>query len=263
VRDSRRFSIAVAVSVVVHALIFAIPVREKVGEALMGSVPLPPLTVHIVEAPRPAEVAPQPEAAPEVAPVPRVRPPVVPRFPAPPRPSKAIEPPPPPPVEEPLSPPKVDMMAMIEARRAQRRAAEAAAARGQEMREPTPEEAAAAAINRNLRRSPNEGVSGVFQILHIGTRTAEFAFNGWRSDSERQWREVIEVDAGLNGDVELAVVRRMIQLIRTHYQGDFNWESHRLGRVVVLSARAEDNSGLEDFLMREFFGIPTVRPGRP
>ena len=53
-RDSRRFSIAVAVSVLVHALIFAIPVREKVGEALMGSVPLPPLTVHIVEAPQPA-----------------------------------------------------------------------------------------------------------------------------------------------------------------------------------------------------------------
>jgi hypothetical protein len=262
VRDSRRFSIAVAVSVLVHALIFAIPVREKVGEALMGSVPLPPLTVHIVEAPQSAEVAPQAEPVPEVLPVPRVRPPVAPRFPAPPRPSKAIEPPPPP-VEEPLSPPKVDMMAMIEARRAQRRAAEAAAARAQEVREPTPEEAVAAAINRNLRRSPNEGVSGVFQILRIGTRTAEFAFNGWRSDSERQWREVIEVDAGLGGDVELAVVRRMIQLIRTHYQGDFNWESHRLGRVVVLSARLEDTSGLEDFLMREFFGIPTVRTGRP
>ena len=45
----------------------------------------------------------------------------------------------------------------------------------------------------------------------------------------------------------------MIDLIRTHYKGDFNWDSHRLGRVVVLSARIEDTTGLEEFMMREFF----------
>jgi hypothetical protein len=46
----------------------------------------------------------------------------------------------------------------------------------------------------------------------------------------------------------------MIALIREHYQGDFTWESHRLGRSVTQSARLEDNAGLEDFLMMEFFG---------
>ena len=56
-----------------------------------------------------------------------------------------------------------------------------------------------------------------------------------------------------------AMVRRMIELIRTHYTGDFNWESHRLQRVVVLSARKEDQGELEDFLMREFFGTPLPR----
>jgi len=71
---------------------------------------------------------------------------------------------------------------------------------------------------------------------------------------------VIEVDAGLHGNVELAMIRRMIVLIRTHYTGDFYWESHRLQRVVTLSARPEDNEGLEDFMMREFFGQPIVNP---
>ncbi|MNC97247.1 hypothetical protein D3C83_148520 [compost metagenome] len=56
------------------------------------------------------------------------------------------------------------------------------------------------------------------------------------------------------------MVRRMIELIRSHYQGDFHWESHRLGRTVVLSARRPDQRALEDFLLREFFGQPLVNP---
>jgi hypothetical protein len=158
------------------------------------------------------------------------------------------------------------MLALIEARRAQRRAADAAAARGPspaDSREPTQDESTVASINRNLQTlTGREGVGGVFQILRKGTRSAEFAFNGWRPDSKRQWREVIEVDAGPGGDVELAIVKRMIALIRTHYTGDFNWDSHRLGRVVLLSARPEDTEGLEDFLTREFFGAPVLNPRR-
>ena len=153
----------------------------------------------------------------------------------------------------------MDMMAAINARRAQRRAAEAEAARG--TRAPTEDEMALANIQRNLK-GPGEGVGGVFQILSKGTRTAEFAFNGWRPDSDRRWREVIEVDAGQGGDVDRAIVKRMIELIRGHYQGDFKWESHHLGRTVVLSARPQDNEGLEEFLVREFFGTPTLGRGR-
>jgi hypothetical protein len=150
------------------------------------------------------------------------------------------------------------MSAMIAARRERRRAAEAALARGEpEGTAPPQPDAATASIARNLATlHGREGVGGVFQILHMGTRTGEFAFNGWRPDSRRQWREVIEVDAGQGGNLELAMVRRMIELIRTHYSGDFNWESHRLQRVVLLSARPEDSAELEDFLMREFFGTP-------
>jgi hypothetical protein len=69
---------------------------------------------------------------------------------------------------------------------------------------------------------------------------------------------VIEVDAGAGGDIERAMVRSMIALIRQHYTADFNWRSPRQGRVVVLSARPEDNEQLEAYLLREFFGTPTL-----
>jgi hypothetical protein len=224
----------------------------------------PPLTVRLVErepaAAEEAQISP-PTPAP---PPPAKRPPILTQK-IPDSVPKVVEPAMPPPQPTPprtpprTSEPPVDMMAAINARREARRAAEAAAARGNPA--PTEDDLARANMMRNLK-GPGEGVGGVFQILSKGTRTAEFAFNGWRPDTDKRWREVIEVDAGLGGDVDRAIVKRMIVLIRTHYQGDFKWESHYLGRTVVLSARAEDNDGLEDFLIREFFGTPTLGSGR-
>ena len=144
---------------------------------------------------------------------------------------------------------------------ANRRASEAAAIRANaeataSSRQPSADEIATANINRNLQTLSRErdGTKGIFQILSKGTRTGQFSFRGWTTDERNNWRQVIDVDAGLGGDIELAIVRRMIELIRTHYQGNFNWESHRLDRVVVLSARKADNAELEAFLLREFFG---------
>ncbi len=99
-----------------------------------------------------------------------------------------------------------------------------------------------------------EGTSGLFRILHKGPRSASFSFRGWSTDSNKHWNQIIEVDAGPGGDVEHAIVRKMIELIRQHHQEDFYWESQRLGRIVKLSARRGDSAGLEDFLMLEFFG---------
>jgi hypothetical protein len=45
----------------------------------------------------------------------------------------------------------------------------------------------------------------------------------------------------------------MIELIRKEKTGDFEWDSHRLGRVVKMSARAEDTAELQAFLMKEMF----------
>jgi hypothetical protein len=258
----RPIDVAAAISVLLHALFFLLSPAVKPPPDLQGPISDQPL--NVVLAPPQVEPAPipspQPPSVPSATIVPRqARPPVITRPPTPLAPRF-----PPPPITAPTSPtpapppePQVDMMAAIEARRAQRQAVESAMARGAPSQSVSPQDA----LNRNLRTlSGHEGVGGVFQVLRKGVRTGEFAFNGFRNEGLKQWREVIEVDAGVGGDVELAMIRRMIELIRTHYQGDFQWESHRLGRVVVLSARVPDQPGLEEFLMKEFFGAPPTPP---
>ena len=261
-----RISLAFLVSVLLHVLLFS----------LRGIQPPPPLDfktpgpmdVTIVEpspTPQREEVAaatppvtptpPRPTPPPRVA---RARPTPAPRIEQPPAPVPAPAPPTP--------TPPVDMLAMLNARRQRRQAEQAAAAPGAaapgaQGAEPTAEQRSMAALNRNLKSlsGGQEGVGGVFEILRMGPRTGEFAFNGWFPERNHEWREVIEVDAGDKGDIERAMVDRMIQLIRQHYQADFNWKSQRQGRVVVLSARPEDHAQLEEYLMREFFGTPLVK----
>jgi hypothetical protein len=94
---------------------------------------------------------------------------------------------------------------------------------------------------------------GVFQITYKGVRTAEFIFRGWNVRRRSDTRQLIQVDAGLGGDVDRAIIRKIIEVIRQTQSGDFPWDSDRLGRVVTLSARQKDNAELEAFLMKEFF----------
>lgn len=154
-----------------------------------------------------------------------------------------------------LAPP-ADLTAYINAARERRRATEMSAERENaeakaNERVPSADDIRMANVMRNLQP---QGTSGVFQIVSMGVRTAKFSFRGWTKDAGSSRRELIEVDASQNGDVERAIVRSMIELIRKYYKGDFNWESQRLNRMVIMSARVEDNAGLEDFLIREFFG---------
>ena len=104
----------------------------------------------------------------------------------------------------------------------------------------------------NFGADPRRG-GGVFTVQRVGYDYAEFLFFGWNKDIKRNTAQVIEVRKGAHSDIRLAVVRRMIVIIREHEQGDFVWESPRLGRNLTLSARARDTAGLEDFLLREFF----------
>lgn len=257
-RSSQRIGAAIVLSLLAHASLLALAPRRPMEPPPLAAT-APPLTVRIV--PAEAEQPPEPAAPPPAAPSPREAPrrPAValkPRAPLPQPPPEPSQRPAVPDAESTVKPPPMDMLAMIEQRREQRRAAE-------EANKPPPVAPPEDAATRNLRTlTGREGVGGVFQVLSMGTRTGQFAFNGWRPEARSQWREVYEVDAGLNGNLELAMVRRMIELIRSHYKGDFRWESHRLGRVVILSARPEDSEGLEDFLMREFFGPPVLKPSR-
>ena len=113
----------------------------------------------------------------------------------------------------------------------------------------------------NVKRNLAAGTSGIFQIISIESRSAAFSFRGWTNDSGNSRREYVQVEIGTNSSIEIAIVRRMIELIRRYYKGNFNWESQRLDRTVVLSARVEDNEGLETFMMKEFFAEPP-RPNR-
>jgi hypothetical protein len=267
--------IALVVSIAAHLALFTLPKIKPPELVMAGNAQEQPMTVRLMDVqptvpsapestptppvqPQPAPTTPpRPIPVPAPIPMPRVTrksPLSLPAEPAPPTP-----PTPPPPRPPPI--PELDMAAMIEARRSQRRAIQESQGAGQRPNlPPTPDQLAQANIARNLRMDEGRGVGGVFEILRKSTRTAEFAFNGWRPDTEKRWREVIEVDAGVGGDIELAIVRRMIELIRTHYTGDFRWDSHYLGRVVVLSARQDDQEELEKFLQREFFGTPTTKP---
>ena len=98
---------------------------------------------------------------------------------------------------------------------------------------------------------------GVFDLKRVGATDAEFVFFGWDKTIRRNTMQLIEVQKGNNADTRIAVVRKMISIIREYEQEDFLWESHRLGRNLMLSARARDNAGLEEFMMREFFEDPS------
>lgn len=195
-------------------------------------------------------------------------------IPAPaPRRAKPAPPPPAPPVlaiEQPRAPadtvtppPAQDLASLVESRRRARETASASPAPPSTPPQPPAESEQArhnriVAENLGLNRRPTLGSDrrrggGIFEIARMGYDIAEFHFFGWNNVIRRVSRQVIEVRRGAHPSMELAVVRRMIALIREEADGDFVWESQRLGREVTLSARAADNAGLEDFLLREFF----------
>jgi len=94
---------------------------------------------------------------------------------------------------------------------------------------------------------------GVFQIKRLSLNDAEVAFYGWNREIRRKTLQILEISKGSNPDIQLAVVRRMIGVIRDYETDDFQWESRRLGRNLLLSARPRDNARLEAFMLMEFF----------
>lgn len=265
---SRNTLVAFAVSLAIHALILFFVVPEFQQE--QKSEP-PPFQVVLAQ-PEQAEVIPeQPqEAMPEPLPEPVAEPvkkPKVMKQPASRKPKPtdssaqdvlAANKPLPESLPQDDIKPKdapTDMLAYVNAQRAKRERAENEAAKinaDAVAREtgPTEEEKRDAKIKSNFQN----GTNGIFEITSLGSRSASFTFLGWLNDYSTSKRQYFEVEAATGQDVRLVMIRKMIGLIREHYQGDFNWESHRLGRTVVKSARVEDSAELEDFLMTEFFG---------
>jgi hypothetical protein len=272
-----RIWITVALSIVVHALLLWVirpdMLKPEKGADTHGEL-RGPLSVEIAPrfrppAPpvyrRPAEPAPrrvEPRETPKHS-VP-VRPPPPPPVMARNAPQPEVTRPQtdrPPPVPPAAAPRETDLSALLESRRRARGEPAPAA--------PPPAEPAPAVEDAKIRaqriaeanlgtnRKPKFGErgpgGGVFQIRYMAYDVAQFAFYGWNADIRRDTAQVIEVRKGNNPDIRIAVVRRMIAIIRSHEKDDFTWESPRLNRVVQKSARLRDNAELEDFLMQEFF----------
>ena len=148
-----------------------------------------------------------------------------------------------------------DMASYVAQRRAQREASELDAA-SQNAAAVAAEQGPSEEAKRDVRikNNFNNGTNGIFDITELSSTSAKFSFLGWTSSVSNARRDFFEVEAKNGQDVRLIMIRRMIAIIRQHYQGDFDWESQRLGRTISKSARLEDSAELEDFLMQEFFG---------
>jgi type IV secretory pathway VirB10-like protein len=260
-----RLWVTIAASVLIHVAILFIWIprthlltpgdqeQTQLTDRLQVRLESPP-TPPPSESARPTQPSPPSPARPPRTTVARIRPPPV-ALPAPEAPVIPV-PPPPPPVA--AAPPKVsppitgDLAAYVEARRRER--GEQAAATDSE----------AAQFNRAIAANlpaPARGVAaqdskrggGIFQIKRMTYDDAAFEFYGWNTAMGRKTPQLIEVRKGDNADMRIAVVRRMIAIIRQFEKEDFTWESPQKGTIVVLSARLSDNAALEKYLMHEFF----------
>jgi hypothetical protein len=271
-----RFYITLAFSILIHVLVLwkALPQWRQMtmdeperGEN-SGSLavrlapppvpPAPPADTTTEAAPKAIARPPQPKVRP-ADPAPKVialaKQPVtsVPSASAP-APPAEVAPPPRPPAEG-------DLAAFIEARR---RARESAPSPGMIASAPAETEAdrARRITASNLATKPivfgydPAAGGGVFQIRRVNLSDAEVAFYGWNREIRRKTMQLIEISKGNNSDIRIAIVRKMISIIRDYESEDFRWESR--GRAVTLSARMRDNAALEEFMLREFFPDQTV-----
>ena len=150
--------------------------------------------------------------------------------------------------------PEMDMSAAIEARRRARGAASPSepAEESDEARGNRIAMANIAAINGRGQDDSNQS-GGVFSVSNKTFHSMDLKFRGWNPAFKRRWLSAVTVEQGGEPDVETAVVKKMIELIRREKTGDFEWDSHRLGRVVTMSARVQDTAQLQAFLFKEMF----------
>lgn len=261
-----RFVIGIVLSVLIHLIIlFGVlkhvdDIKEKSADAVKSPIevtlmappkptvntPQPPTPVQKPAVPQPPKPAVQPK--PKAEPVKKAAPAVKhTQRPAPLRLPSDL----PLPNQQQAISPDIDMSKMLDQAREKR---EELAQQESESRPkaPTANEIAKANIDFEMNRN-KYGKNGIFSIINKGPRIATYAFFGWDKERRDARKQIITVDAGLNGDVDLAIINSMITIIRKYYTGNFNWDSDRLGRVIVLSARPEDTKGLQDFLRQEMF----------
>ncbi|UGQ46764.1 hypothetical protein [Massilia endophytica] len=150
-----------------------------------------------------------------------------------------------------------DMQAMIEAARKRRGAQPSQSTDASvESDDARAKRIALANIMGAQGRSANgekEDTGGIFDVQNKTFASADLKFRGWNTNFKRRWLSQVHVEVGNEVDIETAVAKKMIELIRKEKPGDFDWESHRLRKVVRMSARKEDEAELLAFLIQEMF----------
>jgi hypothetical protein len=112
------------------------------------------------------------------------------------------------------------------------------------------------ASNLGLDRTPSFGydpksAGGIFQITDMNADYADFYYFGLNREIRRNTKQRYEVRRGSESDIRLAIVHKMIAIIRESVSGDFLWLSRR--GPVTMSARPADNAELEAFILSDVF----------
>lgn len=259
----------IAVTIALHLLLVAAwlfqPKVERHAPPKSGAavVWLPPLKPNKPAA-KPAEQAPKKTAkaeAPKFTP-PRITMPRLPNTITIPDVKPVEEKPQPKPKEETQAPPQeVDMQAYIEAQRKKRGAPA--------QTEPAEESEAArgtrnalaniAAINGRGGQDTTTN-EALFSIEDQTFSSAKVKLRVWNPNFRRNWLTQLDVERGNDPDIETAIVKKFIEMIRKSSAPDFIYHSRRLKRDVHLSSRPEDTQELMNFLYKELF--PDYKPPR-
>ena len=109
------------------------------------------------------------------------------------------------------------------------------------------------AFSQRGQGAAREQTGGIFDLRNVSLHRAEFTFRGWNPNFKRNWLQLVEVEQGTEVDIEQAVVTKMIGVIRANRQGEFIFESRRLGRQVTQNADPAYEQALRTFLLKEFF----------
>ncbi|MGH8713798.1 MAG: hypothetical protein ACREYB_07315 [Casimicrobiaceae bacterium] len=229
----------------------------------LAALSAPPPAQTAAPAPPPETASPPKRASRQPRPLLRARPTPVLPAPLPAMPAIPTPAPAPPPAAPPVAAParvgppvENDLLSYVQARQRER---------GLQQASPADRERAAlnARIAANLP-APATGVAtrdrmkggGIFEIKRMNYDDAAFEFFGWNNEMGRKTPQLIEVRRGDNSDMRIAVVRKMIAIIREYSKDDFVWRSPHHASGIALSARVSDNAQLESFLMHDFFDDP-------
>jgi outer membrane biosynthesis protein TonB len=269
-QSSRAFWVTLALSLALHGAVLWLwlPKFKFTAPPLVEDVRPDSLVVQL--APPPAPAPPAPAAAPPPPPPPRAvappparavappppRPAASPRAPAPAAPPVATAPAAPPAAPSRPPPGVADLAAYVEAQRRARAQAAAPAAQSPPVEDENARLKRIVAGNLAAPRITFDfdanRTGGTFVMRFVADSYAEFSFYGWKKDIQRNIRQDFEVRKGNNSDIYIAIVRRIIAIVREQVEAEeFSWFSRRLDRSVTLSALPKDNALLEDFIMQE------------